>query len=71
MQIEGLEGKVGEELEEKFNSEDSRLQSAYEDLQMDGGGDISKVIQKAKAELFVMQSYDMTEKRRRGKRRTF
>ena len=52
-QIKGLEGKVENDLEEKFTAEDNRLQSAYEDLQMDGGEDISKMIQKAKAELLV------------------
>ena len=70
-QIKGLEGKVGGELEKKFTAEDSRLQSAYEDLQMDGGGDISKKIQKVKAELFMMQSYDMIEKRRRENEEPF
>ena len=52
-QIKGIEGKVENDLEEKFTAEDNRLQSAYEDLQMDGGEDISKMIQKAKAELLV------------------
>ena len=60
-QIKGIEGKVGSELEEKFTAEDSRLQSAYEDLQMDGGDttEASKTIQKAKAGLLVMQSYEL------------
>ena len=52
-QIKGLEEKVASELEEKFTKEDNRLESAYEDLQMDGGEDISKMIQKAKTELLV------------------
>ena len=59
-QVEKLFEKINSELEEKFNSEDSRLQSAYEDLQMDG--ETSKMIQKAKAKLFVMQSYELVER---------
>ena len=74
-QIEGLEGKVGGKLEEKFNSEDNRLQAAYEVLQMYCGEDISQKIQKAKAELLVMQSYDLLEKKgdqkKRRKRKSF
>ena len=60
-QIKELEGKVAKELEEKFTAEDRRLQSAYENLQKDGGEDISKMIQKAKAELLVMQSYELVD----------
>ena len=52
-QIKGIEEKVENDLEEKFIAEDNRLQSAYEDLQMDGGEDISKMTKKAKAELLV------------------
>ena len=65
-QVEELEEKVGGELEKKFTAEDSRLQSAYEDLQRDGE-DISKMIQKTKAELLVMQSYDVIEKKKAGR----
>ena len=57
--VDGLEDRIGSELEEKFAAKSNRLQSALDDLQMDDGGDVLKVIQRAKAELLVMQSYDV------------
>ena len=56
--INELENRIGSKLEEKFIAENNRLQSTLYDLQMDNG-DTSKVIQRAKAELLVMQSYDV------------
>ena len=71
-QIKGLEGKVGSELEEKFTEEDNRLQTTQNEL--DISKDISKMTQKANAELIVMQSYGVIEKKgdqKKRKRRTF
>ena len=70
-QIEGLEGKVCSELEKKFTAEDNRLQTTQNGLDTSEDKDISKMIQKVKAELFMMQSYDMIEKRRRENEEPF
>ena len=58
-----LESMVCSELEEKSAAESNRLQSALADLQMSGGGDCYcvKAVQRAKAELLVVQSYDVTK----------
>ena len=56
--IDGLENRLNGELEEKSTAENSRLQSALADLQVDGG-DAMKTTQRVKAELLVVQSYDV------------
>ena len=63
-----LEGRVNAELESLFKEEDDRLQQALNDLrelmslQSTGdNGDLIKATQKAKAELFVMQRYNLTK----------
>ena len=63
--IDELENQVSSGLEERSAEESNRLQSALADLQMDddGGndGDAPKAVQRAKAELLVMQSYGVAE----------
>ena len=54
-----IESKVDGELEEKFKAEDNRLQTTLNELRSDDNDRISLAIQKAKAELLVMQSYEM------------
>ena len=58
-----LESMVCSGLEEKSAAESSRLQSALADLQASGGcgGDCVKAVQRAKAELLVVQSYDVAK----------
>ena len=58
-QIKGLEGKIGGELEKKFTAEDNRLQTTQNGLDTSEDKDISKMIQKAKAGLFVIQPYNV------------
>ena len=58
--VSELENRISSELEEKSTAESNRLQSALDDLQMDGG-DALKAVQRAKAELLVMESYDVVE----------
>ena len=58
-QIDEFEERANGELEEKFKAEDNRLQTALNELSPDGNDDISKAIQKAKAGLLVMQSYEV------------
>ena len=57
--IDEFEERVNGELEEKFKAEDNRLQTALNGLSPDGNDEISKAIQKAKAELLVIQSYEV------------
>ena len=58
--INEFEERVNRELEEKYTVEDNRLQTALNELSPDDDdGDVSKAIQKAKAELLVMQSYEV------------
>ena len=59
--VNELENRLSSELEEKSAAESSRLQSALDDLQMDGGGDTPSAIQRAKAELLVMQFYNVAK----------
>ena len=47
-------------------AENNRLQSALDDLLV-GGSDAPKMLQRAKAELLVMQSYDVAEGNTKGK----
>ena len=58
--VDELENNISNELEEKSAAESNRLQSALYALQMDGG-DCMKAAQRAKAELLVVQSYDVTK----------
>ena len=60
-QIDRLEERINSELEEKFTAEDSRLQTILSELSSSGGECISKMIQKAKAELLVEQTYDVVQ----------
>lgn len=62
-QINELEDRINEELEEKFIPEDNRLQSIFNELR---GNSTVDVFQKVKAELLVMQSYDITENKERN-----
>ena len=61
-QIDRLEESINSELEEKFTAEDNRLQTALSGIRSAEADDVSKMIQKAKAELLVMQSYDVIER---------
>ena len=58
-QIKGIEGKVENDLEEKFIAEDNRLQTILSGLLLDEDEGVSKKIQKAKTELLVEQTYDV------------
>lgn len=55
--VDKLEEKVNQELEEKFVKEDKRLQSALDDLRKAAGQE--DAIKKAKAEILVKQTYDV------------
>ena len=61
-QIDKLEEKINSELEEKFTVEDNRLQAILSRVCSSDNSDISKAIQKAKAELLVGQIYDVVER---------
>ena len=58
--IDGIENKVSGDIDEKSTAESNRLQSALDDLQADSG-DTLKAAQRAKAELLVMQTYDVVK----------
>ena len=63
-QIDEFEDKVNTELEEKFTAEDNRLQTALGGLNRvdnDNGEELLKAIERAKAELLGMQSYEVVE----------
>ena len=58
-QVDKLENRVNSELGEKFTAEDDRLQSTLSELNSCEDEGISRMIQKAKAELLLMQSYEL------------
>ena len=61
-----LDGKINSELEAKFKEEDSRLQAAMNNLQATISADVEKLteaLQRAKAELLVLQKYNLNERR--------
>lgn len=64
-EIDDLEESINNELRERFTKEDSRLQTALNELQtataIDAEDRISAALQKAKTELLVMQKYDLKE----------
>ena len=60
-EIDDLEDRINSELETKFKEEDSRLQTALNDLQTADKESFSEAFQKAKAELAVLQRYDLKE----------
>ena len=61
-QIDELERKVNSELEEKFAKEDNRLQAVLHNLRTASNDDkISEALRKAKAELLVMQKYELKD----------
>lgn len=63
-QIDVVEDRVNAELEKKFTAEDSRLQDVLNSIRSDAAtedSEILKLIQRAKAELLVAQSYDVVE----------
>ena len=65
-EINDLEDKINSELEAKFKEEDSRLQAAMNNLQATISADeekIAEALQKARAELLVLQKYNLNEKR--------
>ena len=66
-QADELEDSVNSELEIKFKEEDSRLQAALNNLQAsaltDNGTKIAEALRKARAELLVVQRYDVRETR--------
>ena len=59
-----LENRASSELEEKSTAESNRLQSALADLQTDddSNSNTPEMLQRAKAELLVVQSYDVIER---------
>ena len=59
--VNELENRIGSELEEKFTAENNRLQSTLYDLQMDDDDGTQKAVQRAKAELLVIQFYNVIE----------
>ena len=64
-EIDDLEDKINSELDAKFKEEDSRLQAAMNNLQAAISADEAKIteaLQRAKAELLVMQKYSLNEK---------
>ena len=68
--IDELESRTSSELEEKSAAENNRLQSALADLQMDDDGSNSnapEMLQRAKVELLVVQSYVVVGVMRREK----
>ena len=61
-QVAELKSRVNKELEEKSTAEDRRLQALLSGLRTAGDkSDSPKIVQRAKAELLVMQSYDVVE----------
>lgn len=64
-QVDGFENIINNELEEKCTAEESRLQAVLSNLQMneslDNPEEASEAIQKAKAELLVVRSYELVE----------
>lgn len=64
-QVDGFENMINNELEEKCTAEESRLQAVLSNLQMneslDNPEEASEAIQKAKAELLVVRSYELVE----------
>ena len=65
-QIDKLENRINSEIEEKFTKEDNRLQTALNELRASEEEGLSKVIQRAKTELLVIQSYDVIERNTKG-----
>ena len=61
-QIDKLEERINNELEEKFTAEDNRLQTALDELRSSDDDNFSKAFQKAIAELLVIQSYEFIER---------
>ena len=61
-QVDTIDEEACRELDEKFTAEDNRLQTVLIELNSSEGETISKIIQKAKAELLVAQTYDVIEK---------
>ena len=64
--IDEFENRTSSELEEKSAAESNRLQSALADFQTDEDGDSNnknapEILQRAKAGLLVVQSYDVVE----------
>ena len=65
-EIDDLEDKINGELEAKFKEEDSRLQAAMNNLQGAVSADeekLTEALQKARANLLVVQRYSLNEKR--------
>ena len=65
-EIDELEDKINSELEAKFKEEDNRLQAALNSMQTSISTEDAKLteaLQKAKAELLVVQKYSLNEKR--------
>ena len=65
-EIDDLENKINNELEAKFKEEDSRLQATMSNLQSTISTGVAKTeeaLQKAKAELLVVQKYNLSERR--------
>ena len=70
--INEFENRASSELCEKFTVEDRRLQNVLADLQSNSGGDsILKSAQRAKAELLVVQCYDVVKSGVNEERQTF
>ena len=64
IRIDELKSRLNSELEGKYNAEDERLQDALNELRsttLTNDEEVSKAIQKAKAELLVEQSYEVIE----------
>ena len=62
VQAAELKSRVNKALEEKFPAEDRRLQEALNGLRSKhDSDDVKKVLQKAKAELLVAQTYDVVK----------
>ena len=69
--VDELENRLSSELEEKSVAESRHIQSALADVQMDSGGDTPSAIQRAKAELLVMQFYNVVKSNVNEERCTF
>lgn len=67
-EIDLLEERINESLEVKFNAEDHRLQVAVNELRgllvrgKHDGEDVIRVVEHARAELLVLQSYNLSSK---------
>ena len=61
-----LKSRVNKALEEKFPAEDRRLQNALNELRTADGSNVPKMLQRAKAELLVVQSYEVVEHNVKG-----